>query len=275
MRGNDLKRDSKQLAGLFLALLLSFALAACGLKGEEDHRGGGIVPTPTTVDMSAMGINTKTVDHAAWVAAAPHNAYICNDCHSVDNEKICAQSGCHPFSKYSALATNFNHTANKTGDQCNKCHSLTPEPTATDAVRIAGWRQNVKPQVSDTKWHTALKVVCLDCHDPVKHDPNNISVFPATHQSDVNRQKNCENCHYYKVNSAGTGGKWGGGHTNSTSGCNVSGCHTRSSHYSGDCAWCHSGAISNGYSSWSNTWNHQNESTNGCGACHSAGGFGD
>ncbi|MBI5636385.1 MAG: hypothetical protein HZA03_00275 [Nitrospinae bacterium] len=274
MKNNIVKHKTRFLAGLCCILLFTFALAACGV-GKEDELGGGSTPgTPTTVDMSAMGINTKTAAHATWVTTTPHNTYACNDCHSVDSEKVCAQSGCHPFSKYTALATNFDHTANKTGEQCNKCHSLTPEPTATDAVRIAGWRENVKQQVSDTKWHTALKGVCLNCHDPVQHNANNISVFPASHQTDPARQTACETCHYYKLNSAGTAGTWGGGHTNATSGCNVSGCHSK--HYSGyDCAWCHSGAISNGYASWKNTWNHEHESNSGCGACHGAGGVGD
>lgn len=277
MKDNAMKNKTKLLAGLCCVLLLSFAFAACGIGGEDDDDGGGSstpsVSTPTTVDMSAMGLNTKTVAHSTWITA-PHDAYVCNDCHSVDSEKICAQSGCHPFSKYTSLATNFDHTANKTGEQCNKCHSLTPEPAATDAVRIAGWRENVKQQVSDTKWHTALKGVCLNCHDPIQHDPDNLSVFPASHQTDTARQTACETCHYYKLNSAGTAGTWGGGHVNATSGCNVSGCHAK--HYSGyDCAWCHSGAIANSYTKWNDTWSHRHENSSGCSACHGAGGFGD
>lgn len=268
-----MKHKTKLLAGLYCVLLFAFTLTACGIK--EEGKGGGstttAASTPTAVDMSAMGVDTTKVAHATWLTA-PHNTYVCNDCHSVDSDKICSQSGCHPFSKYTALATNFDHVTNNTGARCNKCHSLTPEPTATDAVRIAGWRENVKQNVSDTKWHTALKGVCLNCHDPVKHNPANISNFPSTHGAD--RQKDCENCHYYKLNSAGTAGTWGGGHTNATSGCNASGCHSK--HYSGyDCAWCHSGAISNKYTSWKNTWNHDHESSSGCGACHGSGGFGD
>ncbi len=276
MKDGTMKHKTKHLTGLCCVLLLSFAIAACGIKKEEG--GGSTTPAvsiPTSVDMSAMGINTRAVAHSTWVATNPHSTYVCNDCHTVDSEKICAQSGCHPFSKYSALATNFNHISNSTGDHCNKCHGMTPEPTATDAVRIAGWRENVKPQVADTKWHAALKGACTDCHDPVKHDPmTTLSIFPASHTTDANRQKNCETCHYYKLNSAGTAGTWGGGHTNATSGCNATGCHTK--HYSGyDCAWCHSGAISNRYTSWVNTWNHRNESSAGCGACHGGNGFGD
>ncbi len=277
MKDNSMKHTAKILTGLCCVLMLAFTLAACG--GGKDGEGSGdtttpVVTTPTTVDMSTMGIDTKTIPHATWIATAPHSTAVCNDCHSVDSNAICAQSGCHPFSKYTSLATNFNHVTNKTGEQCNKCHSLTPEPTATDAVRIAGWRKNLK-LTDTTKWHIALKGVCTDCHDPVKHDPlTTLSIFPTSHKNDATRQKACEKCHYYKVNTAGTGGKWGGGHTVVTSGCNASGCHTQ--HYSGyDCAWCHSGAITNSYTSWKNTWTHRKENSQGCAACHGAGGFGD
>ena len=138
-KNNTVKHKRKYLAGVCAVFLVSFAVYACGIK-QEELGAGGVAPTPTSVDMSAMGIDTKTVAHSTWVATSPHSGYVCNDCHSVDNDKICAQSGCHPFSKYSALNTNFDHTANKTGDHCNKCHAMTPEPTATDTVRIAGWR---------------------------------------------------------------------------------------------------------------------------------------
>ncbi|MBI5636386.1 MAG: hypothetical protein HZA03_00280 [Nitrospinae bacterium] len=298
----NMKQRVKPFVRGCCALLLAFAIAACGAKSDTPAASTTTPGTTTTLDMSAMGVDTKTVAHATWVATAPHNTYTCVQCHAVTRETVCAQSGCHPFSKYTALATNFDHTANKTGEQCNKCHSLTPEPTATDAVRIAGWRENVKQQVSDTKWHTALKGVCLNCHDPVQHNPFNISVFPASHQTDVTRQTACETCHYYKLNSAGTAGTWGGGgHPAVTTGCRTATCHVHTKpatqlnqesgyvagqHYDAnqggslgagpfECEWCHKDVASGGYTSWSLTFSesgHRKGTTawdiRSCGSCH-------
>ena len=257
------------LLGLCGILVFAFALAACGEKQEGNFGGGSSTPpAPATVDMSALGVDTKTISHSDFTASATHSAKLCADCHTgVAREKVCSQAGCHPFSKYAAAMTNWDHAANNTGDQCDKCHYSVEKNIASENPKVAGWRQTLR--VSSTQWHAALKGVCLNCHDV-----NNISNFPSSHQTDANRQKNCENCHHYKVNSAGTGGAWGGGHTAAVSGCNASGCHAK--HYSGyDCAWCHSGAVSNGYTSWTGTWHHRGESSSGCSACHGAGGFGN
>ncbi len=302
-----MKQLLKRWAVTSCTLLLAFTLAACGNSAGTSSStststststatGTGTAVT-TIVDLSAQGIITKGVAHTTWTTTAPHDTYTCTQCHSVAREQVCAQSGCHPFSKYAALATNFDHTASKTGEQCNKCHSLTPEPTATDAVRIAGWRENVKTQVSDTVWHPGLKGVCLNCHDPVQHSPFNISVFPASHQTDTTKQTACETCHYYQVNTAGTGGIWGGGaHPAETTGCATATCHTHTTsitetHYQGgtapagqhydantggpfNCEWCHGETITNNYASWVVTFDkatHQNWNTGSCKACHPSG----
>lgn len=282
------------MAAMLCASLLAFAIAACGSSSGAGSPSTGATTgtgTVTTVALSTLGIDTTTVAHATWVATPPHDAYTCMECHTVDREKVCSQSGCHPFSKYSALATNFDHTAAITGEQCNKCHSLTPEPAAADAVRIAGWRENML--ISHTKWHTDLKGVCTDCHDPVQHNPFNLTVFPASHQTDTTRQSACETCHYYKVNGAGTGGMWAGGHPVETTGCATSTCHTHTkttteTHYQGstapagqhydantggpfNCEWCHAETITGNYASWAVIFDkttHQNWNSGACKACH-------
>ncbi len=303
----NIRQLQKSPWAVLSAVLFVFWIAACGSAPDNAGTGtstgtGTGTGTGTTVSLSTLGIDTTTVAHSTWVATAPHSTYLCNDCHTVDREKVCAQSGCHPFSKYTALATNFNHTSNNTGDQCNKCHSLKPEPTATDAVRIAGWRENVK--ITDTtKWHVSLKGVCTNCHDPVKHDPKTtLAIFPASHKTDTTRQSACETCHYYKVNSAGTGGTWGGGgHPAVTAGCRTATCHTHTKpttqnnqeggyvagqHYDAnaggsvsagpfECEWCHKDVASGGYSSWNLSFSksgHRKGTTKwdirSCGACH-------
>ena len=300
-----MRKYFKHLTAIILVLGTAFLLGACGSPAGSStptNGGGGSGGTPTT-GLVTHGIDTTTKAHSTWTTTAPHNSYTCNDCHSVDREKVCAQSTCHPFSKYSSLATNFNHTTAGTGEQCNKCHGMTPEPTATDAVCIAGWRENVKAQVSDTIWHTDLKGVCTNCHDPVKHNPmNTLSIFPASHTTDVTRQSACETCHFYKLNAAGTAGTWGGGgHPVVTSGCRTATCHTHTKpttqnnqesgyeaghHYDAnvggttgagpfECEWCHNTVVGGGYTSWSLTFSksaHRRGTTawdiRSCGACH-------
>lgn len=293
-----MKKYLKHLTGVILVLTAAFLLGACGSPASTSsstNGGGGGGTTPGLVD---HGIDTTTKAHSTWTLTAPHDSYTCTDCHSVNREQICAQSTCHPFSKYSSLATNFNHTTAGTGEQCNKCHGMTPYPTATDAVRIAGWRQNVKAQISDTIWHPDLKGVCTDCHDAVKHDPlNNLSNFPASHVTDTTRQKDCQNCHYYKLNTAGTAGTWGGAaHPAETTGCATATCHTHTkstteTHYQGgtapagqhydvntggpfNCEWCHAETITNNYTSWAVAFDkatHQNWNSSSCAACHPGG----
>lgn len=286
-----MKQLLKPMAAMFGIMLIAVMIAACGSAPGTSVSSTG-TGTTTTVTLSTLGIDTKTVSHTTWVATAPHDTYTCMQCHTVDREQVCSQSGCHPFSKYASLATNFNHTTAQTGDQCNKCHSLTPEPTATDAVLIAGWRENVL--IPATKWHTDLKGVCLNCHDPVKHNPFNLSVFPTSHQTDTTRQKACETCHFYKLNAAGTAGTWGGGaHPTVTTGCADATCHTHSSntaetHYQGgtapagqhynantggpfNCEWCHAETITGKYVSWAVAFDkttHQQWNSGACKACH-------
>ncbi len=243
--------------------LVAFTLAACGQKEEFGGSSSGTSPAATTpIDGSTIGVDTKTISHDEFTASANHSGKLCTDCHSVPRDQVCAQSGCHPFSKYGAVMANWDHTLNKTGEQCSKCHQSVEVNKAGEDPKVAGWRTNLR--VSHTLWHTALKGVCTDCHDY-----NNISNFPSSHGTD--RQSGCENCHYYKLTNGAA--SWGGGHTNATSGCNVSGCHSK--HYSGyDCVLCHAGSVTNKYSSW-NTYSHNNVNDAACSACHGGGGFSD
>ena len=229
---------AKLMAGLWCALLLIFLAAACA-----DTAGSGSTPTGTgtgtstgtgtgaSVDLSAAGVDTKTISHSDFTASATHSAKLCTECHAVTREKVCSQTGCHPFSKYAAVMTNWDHIGGKTGDQCDKCHYSAEKNVVSENPKVAGWRQSLR--ISHTLWHGPLKGICLDCHDIAR-----IAAFPASHQSDPSRQTSCQTCHFYSINASGaavwgqSGGAMPANHSEFTTGA---------THSAKACADCHTG----------------------------------
>lgn len=254
--------------GLILAgalTLLAWGASSCAKKPVA---ATAVSPaTVAVIDMSAKGVDTANLPHSEFLTGSNHSAYSCADCHSAPEAEpanVCAQTGCHPFSRYSGVMTNFDHSADKTGSRCDRCHSSMQAGAAGENPPVAGWRRNSR--LSHTEFHAAVQGVCLSCHDV-----NNIANYPASHKSDPNRQTACENCHYYK-NQAGIG-KWAGGHPVAVSGCAQTGCHSAPGHYASapagpyQCEWCHSNAVNSGYTTWSG-WGHNYEDGRGCSACH-------
>ena len=261
-----------------LAVLL--IVSACGDLALDKLDQTAVVTSDTNVvseiDMSTLGVDPRDLGHDEFLEGSTHSEFSCDDCHLAPTDAgtpkmVCTQSGCHPFTKYESKMTNFDHTANNTGERCTSCHKSLEVAVAGEDPPIAGFRKNLR--IVDTDFHEVVQGVCLDCHTI-----ENVAAFPDSHVGNANRETACEGCHTYEIkNSAGW---WAGAHPQKTTGCADTGCHAVADHYSSapsgtyQCEWCHSDAITSNYTSWSG-YGHRDESSEGCGACHKNGNYDD
>jgi hypothetical protein len=273
-----------------LAVAATLGLVACGGGGASDIGGGS-----SNGALSNIGTTPSYVaDHDGYMTGAHANYECGTSCHAIpltnrtadgmepsamatsDRTRICVT--CHQ-SQYDATSA-LNHSQNGIGVYCNSCHysdtftsrnraatsSYHPyittscatchsgrQPSSHGADRQAGCESCHRyPSWSATTASHTATTNCVSCHNGRQ---------PSSHGAD--RQAGCESCHSYPSWSATTAFS----HTGVTSGCNVSGCHTR--HYSGyDCVWCHTGASAgNSFGGWS----HNRTDDRACTACHSDG----
>ncbi|MBI3581479.1 MAG: hypothetical protein HY098_05300 [Nitrospinae bacterium] len=267
-------------ATVFLAALLLLPILGCG-EGHPTIQPSGGGGGGTVTDWSTLRVNTvssgttvSSVDHKDYLAGS-HSAYQCSACHSITQtdpatnqtvdvarDKICAY--CHPFSNYTSIMTNVNHTTLKTGTHCNACHY---SASGAAGSTVSGWRwpsvAGSKTRIPPSQWHSNVKGTCLNCHTA-----SNESI-PAAHPT-ITPTTACETCHYY------SNGKWAGQHAPYTAGCRAIGCH--SGHYSPyNCEWCHTTVAANGYLSWALSFgdSHRRDfDQRSCSACHAGGGGG-
>ena len=177
-----------------------------------------------------------TYNNGSWKGAKGHSAVTsgCTACH--------ASKGAHTLS-----GTSVTVGATFSGTDCSVCH----QPSITSGY--LNWKGAL-----GSSFHGSLTGACTSCHTP-----SSAANYPSGHYT-----TGCEACHTYN------NGSWKGakGHVATATGCRATGCH--SGHYNPyNCEWCHSRAISGGYTSWTG-WGHRQESNSGCAACHGAGGGG-
>lgn len=267
--------DSVRYVG-FVVLFLAVVISASACSVETLSSTGS--SNSKTSDLSTIALTPDQSWHDSYLVGS-HASFSCDNCHSASvasNEAICVS--CHN-TDYNNTSTP-NHAQYNTGTRCNACHYSDSFTSHT--------------RVSHTKFHETIEGSCISCHSgkkPSSHVGNRDSGCESCHSypdwsdasSSHNYSSGCVNCHSGKKPSSHTGNRdsgceschsypdWstttGFSHTGVTSGCNVSGCHTR--HYDAyDCVWCHTSANPGVY--WGG-WSHSRTDSRACTACHANG----